>query len=228
MGIVPENEHLLGLEGAGIVRRVGKGAEKFKVGDRVAVLRNGTFANRIQVPIERTHILPDSLSFEDASTIPLVYLTSIYSLFNTANLKRGQSVLIHSAAGGVGIACIQLAQYVGAEIYVTVSTEEKRKFLEESFGIKPERMFSSRSTDFASEIMQATNGAGIDVIINSLIGELLDESWRICADGGCMVEIGKKDIVDRNHLSMEPFDRNCSFRAVDFSHKQITDTLIAE
>ena len=88
-------------------------------------------------------------------------------------------------------------------------------------------MFSSRTTKFASEIMEATQGKGIDVIVNSLTGDLLDESWRICADGGTMVEIGKRDIVDRNHLSMEPFDRNCSFRAVDFSHKQITDTLIA-
>ncbi|RDL42230.1 Acyl transferase hydrolase [Venustampulla echinocandica] len=226
MGIVPENEYLLGLEGAGVVRRVGKGARDYRVGDRVAVLRNGTFANRIQVPIERTHHIPDTLSFEDAATIPLVYLTSVYSLFNTANLKEGQSVLIHSAAGGIGIACIQLAQFVGAEIYVTVGTDEKRKFLSETFKIPTERIFSSRTTQFASEILAATEGRGIDVIINSLTGELLDESWRICADGGTMVEIGKKDIVDRNHLSMEPFDRNCSFRAVDFSHKQVTDPMI--
>lgn len=89
-------------------------------------------------------------------------------------------------------------------------------------------MFSSRSTSFAKEILAATNGRGIDVILNSLTGELLDESWRICADGGTMVEIGKRDILDRNQLSMEPFDRNCSFRALDFSHKHITDTLIAE
>ena len=96
-----------------------------------------------------------------------------------------------------------------------------------TFGIPPARIFSSRTTKFASEIMHTTNGKGIDVIINSLTGELLDESWRICADGGTMVEIGKVDIVNRNHLSMEPFDRNCSFRPVNFSHKQITDTLIA-
>lgn len=75
--------------------------------------------------------------------------------------------------------------------------------------------------------MNVTQGKGIDVIVNSLTGDLLDETWRICADGGTMIEIGKRDIVDRNYLSMEPFDRNCSFRAVDFSHKQITDTLIA-
>jgi NADPH:quinone reductase-like Zn-dependent oxidoreductase len=76
--------------------------------------------------------------------------------------------------------------------------------------------------------MEATNGEGIDVILNSLIGDLLDASWRIIADGGTMVEIGKKDIIDRNSLSMEPFGRNASFRALDFSYKEISDALIAE
>lgn len=227
MGIVPENEHLLGLEAGGIVRRVGKGVP-YAPGDRVVVFEKGCFANRIQVSKERTHLLPSGMSFEDASTLVGVYTTSIYSLFNLANLQRGQSVLIHSAAGGIGISSIQLAQYKGAEIYVTVGTEDKRKFLHDSFGIPYERMFSSRSTKFASDIMAATNGRGVDVILNSLTGDLLDESWRICADGGIMVEIGKKDVLDRNKLSMEPFDRNCSFRALDFSHKSISDQLIAE
>ena len=228
MGIVPENEHLLGLEGSGIVRRVGKGAGgRFRIGDRVAILKNGTFANRIQCPVNRAHHIPSDMSFKDAATIPLVYLTSMYSLFDIGGLSKGQSVLIHSATGGVGLSSIQLAQWIGAEIYVTVGTEEKRQFLHENYKIPFKRMFSSRTTDFASEIMAATKGRGIDVILNSLTGELLDESWRICADGGKMVEIGKKDIVDRNFLSMEPFDRNCSFHAVDFSYsKQIKDHLI--
>lgn len=87
-------------------------------------------------------------------------------------------------------------------------------------------MFSSRSTKFAEEIRRETNGRGVDVVLNSLIGELLDESWRLTADGGVMVEIGKRDIVDRNTLAMEPFDRNCSFRAVDLSYvKTISDGL---
>ena len=226
MGIVPGNEHLLGHEGAGIIRRIGKGATDRKVGDRVVVARHGTFANRIQVPTERTQLIPNSLSFEEAATIPLVYVTSLYSLSNIANLQKDQSVLIHSAAGGIGISCIQLAQHIGADIYVTVGSEEKRKFLTENFRIPPGRIFSSRTTRFASEIMKATEGKGIDVIVNSLTGDLLDESWRICADGGTMVEIGKKDIVDRNYLSMEPFDRNCSFRPVDFSPEQNIDAMI--
>lgn len=228
MGIVPENEHLLGLEGSGVVRRVGKGASKFRIGDRVAILKNGTFANKIQCPVERAHHIPSNMSFKDAATIPLVYLTCMYSLIDIGRLSKGQSVLIHSGAGGVGLASIQLAQWVGAEIYVTVGTEDKRQFLHENHNIPFERMFSSRSTDFAREIMAATGNRGIDVILNSLTGELLDESWRICADGGKMVEIGKRDIVDRNFLAMEPFDRNCSFHAVDFSYsKQIKDPLIA-
>jgi hypothetical protein len=109
-----------------------------------------------------------------------------------------------------------------------VGTEEKRKFLEDNYGIPRSRMFSSRNTNFAQDIMRETNGRGVNVVINSLVGELLDASWRILADGGNMVEIGKRDIVDRNTLSMEPFDRNCSFRAVDFSYtRDIKDSLIA-
>jgi NADPH:quinone reductase-like Zn-dependent oxidoreductase len=228
MGIVPENEHLLGLEGAGIVRRVASDVTTYKPGDRVVVFEKGTFANRIQVTTERTHKIPDHLSYTDAATITGVYLTSLYSLFNLANLQKGDSVLIHSAAGGIGISAIKLAQYKQAEIYVTVGTEDKRLFLESEFGIPRSRMFSSRSTTFAKEILAATGGRGVDVILNSLTGELLDETWRICADGGTMVEIGKRDILDRKQLAMEPFDRNCSYRALDFSHKQISDTLIAE
>lgn len=88
-------------------------------------------------------------------------------------------------------------------------------------------MFNSRNTKFAEEIRKATGGRGVDLILNSLTGELLDESWRLTADGGILVEIGKRDIVDRNTLSMEPFDRNCSFRAVDLSYtKEITNELI--
>jgi hypothetical protein len=97
------------------------------------------------------------------------------------------------------------------------------------FGIQPNRMFSSRNTRFAEQIRRETGGRGVDVILNSLIGELLDESWRLTADGGVMVEIGKRDIVDRNTLAMEPFDRNCSFRAVDLSYtREISDQLIGK
>ena len=114
------------------------------------------------------------------------------------------------------------------QIYVTVGTEEKRQFLETTYGIPRARMFSSRNTRFEQEILRETGGKGVDCIINSLVGELLDASWRIVADGGTMVEIGKRDIIDRHTLAMEPFDRNCSFRAVDLSfERNMTEKVIA-
>lgn len=118
MGIVPGNEHTLGGEGAGIVTRVSPEIENFKVGERVVVFDKGCFANRIQTTPGRVHHIPDTMSFEEASTLSAVYLTSIYGLFDLANLRRGQRVLIHSAAGGVGIAAIQLCQYIGAEVCI--------------------------------------------------------------------------------------------------------------
>ncbi|KAI0855715.1 hypothetical protein F4860DRAFT_519615 [Xylaria cubensis] len=226
MGIVPENEHMIGCECSGYVRRVGAGATGFKVGDRVVAQTNGTYANHLQVVSDRVHAIPDSMSFEEAASIPLVYLTAIYSLYHLGNLQEGQSVLIHSAAGGVGMAAIQLALHKKCDVFVTVGTDEKRALLASQFKIPENRMFSSRNTKFAEEIRRETDGRGIDVILNSLVGELLDETWRLTADGGVMVEIGKRDIVDRNSLAMEPFDRNCSFRAIDLSYvKQISDSL---
>ncbi|KAG9520859.1 ketoacyl-synt-domain-containing protein, partial [Aureobasidium melanogenum] len=222
MGIVPENEYMIGCECAGVVRRLGAGVTKFKLGDRVAVMRSGTYANRLQAPVQRAHLIPAWMNFEDAATIPLVYMTALYSMFHIGNLKEGQAT-----AGGVGLAAIQLARYKKADIFVTVGTAEKREFLATTFGIPENRMFSSRSTKFAAEILAETQGRGVDLILNSLTGELLDASWRIVADGGNMVEIGKRDIVDRNTLAMEPFDRNCSFRAVDLSYtKDIKDSLV--
>lgn len=90
MGIVPENEWMIGCECAGVVKRMGVGVSKFQVGDRVAVMRSGTFINRIQAPVERVQAIPSWMSFEEASTIPLVYMTAIYSLYYLANLREGQ------------------------------------------------------------------------------------------------------------------------------------------
>ncbi|KAH4043321.1 hypothetical protein HBI56_213740 [Parastagonospora nodorum] len=223
MGIVPENEYMIGFECAGIVNQVGHNVTNYKAGDRVCILVPGSYANRVRVAAKRCHIIPSTMTYEEAATIPSVYLCSLYGLYHLGGLKEGQSVLIHSATGGVGIAAIELALHKKANIYVTVGTEEKRKYLEDTYGIQRSHMFSSRNTKFAGEILRATGGRGIDVILNSLVGELLDESWRIVANGGTMVEIGKRDIVDRNTLAMEPFDRNCSFRAVDMSFTKDID-----
>lgn len=95
------------------------------------------------------------------------------------------------------------------------------------YGIPDKHIFSSRTSAFSQQILELTGGNGVDIILNSLTGDLLEESWRIIADGGTMVEIGKKDILDHHNLPMEPFSRNASFRAFDLSHSEISDDLIA-
>ncbi|KAJ6015189.1 PKS-like enzyme, partial [Penicillium herquei] len=222
LGIVPENQYLLGLEGAGVICRLGSNVSGFRIGQRVAVNRRGCFANKVQAPIEAIHSIPDWMSFEEAASLPMVYLSVIQSLFNLANIQKGQTVLIHSAAGGVGLAAIQICQYMGAEIFATVGNDDKRKLISENFQIPHDHIFSSRNAEFAPRILELTNGKGVDVILNTLTGNLLDESWRIIAAGGTMIELGKKDILDRNFLSMEPFNRNASYRALDMSHSSIT------
>ncbi|KAK2599090.1 hypothetical protein QQS21_005431 [Conoideocrella luteorostrata] len=137
----------------------------------------------------------------------------------------GQSILTHSAAGGVGLAGIQLCRYLGAEIYVTVGNEEKRRHWEEQYNISRERIFHSQKTGFGCGNRSLKNGKGVDFVLNFLAGDLLDESWRLLADNGTLLEIGKKDIVDRNTLHMELFNRNCSFQGIDISRPSVLDNL---
>ncbi|KAL8658106.1 MAG: hypothetical protein Q9226_001256 [Calogaya cf. arnoldii] len=194
MGIIPGNQHLLELEGARVIRRVGTSAIQFTIGQRVLVFEKGTFGNRIIATTERTYAIPDSMSFEEASSLPSVYLTAIYSLFDLANTQKG-----HQETG--------------------ISYEK--------FGIPTGNIFNSRSTTFANELMRPTNGYGVDLILNSLTRDLLDESWCCIASGGTMIELGKKDMLDRNYLSTKPFGRNASFHCFDMSRKHIADALIA-
>ena len=224
-GLIPGNQRLLGYEGAGTIIR--SGSTLYRTGQRVLFTKPGSFANRIIAKTELVYPIPDSMSFEEAATLGAVYPVAIYSLFDLANTRRGQRVLIHSAAGGLGIACIQVCQYIGAELYATVGTDEKRKFLFDTFGIPSSKIFGSRSTVFAAELMDATNNEGVDVIINSLTGDLLEESWHCIRDGGTMVELGKRDILERNYLPMEPFSRNVSYRSFDISHKSIPESVLS-
>lgn len=146
-----------------------------------------------------------------------MFATAIYALSDRANLQPGESVLIHSGAGGVGIAAIQIAQLKGAEVYTTVSTQEKKDYLVETFGVKRENIFNSRDASFLSAIMVATGNRGVDVVLNSLIGDLLHDSVHACARFGRFVEIGKKDLADAGRLDMKVFQRNASYIAFDVS-----------
>lgn len=225
MGFVPANERLFGLECTGVVTEIGKDVATVKPGDRVLMVRRdgGCFGNKVRNRWHAVYLLEDWTSFEQGTTFGIAVHTAVYGLVTMANIQKGHSVLIHSASGGVGLAAIDLCKYIGAEVYVTVGTEAKRDFLAENYGIRRDRMFSSRSVAFGPELMKATGGRGVDFCLNSLTGDLLHESWRCIAENGSLIEIGKKDMLDRNNLSMEPFDRNCSYRPLDLSRPSITD-----
>ena len=159
--------------------------------------------------------LPDDVSFEEAAAIPIVFVTALHSLSKIAKLSPGESVLIHAGAGGVGQAAIQIAKLIGAEIFTTVSTDEKRKYLMDKYQISEDHIFSSRDLHFANSIMRLTNNHGVDVVLNSLSGEALHRSWNCIAPFGRFIELGKRDIVENGRLKMGPFLHNVIYAGVD-------------
>ncbi|KAK1961594.1 KR domain-containing protein [Colletotrichum sublineola] len=214
-GIVEIPEEGFGLEAAGVVSAVGPEVQGLNVGDRVFLLSRGSFSTSVTIPENLCQKIPPGLSLEDAATMPCVYATAMYALFHVGRLQRGKSVLIHSACGGVGIAAIQLARMAGADIYVTVGNEEKVKYLTDTFDIPRDRIFNSRDSFFVEGIAGATHGRGIDVVLNSLSGDLLHATWRCVAEFGTMVEIGKRDLLGSGKLDMSVFLANRSYCCVD-------------
>ena len=206
------------MESAGYVSKIGAHINHVKVGDRVMSLgtsSTGLAATRVQSPGRFTRCIPDDLSFEEAATMPAVYVTVLLGLVDKAQLQKGQSLLIHAAAGGVGIAAIQTARWIGADIYCTVGSEEKANFLVDKFEIPRDRIFRSRDTSFYDDLMAATNGVGVDCVLNSVSGELLHTTWDCVASNGCMVEIGKRDMIGRAQLALDKFEDNRTFFGVD-------------
>jgi NADPH:quinone reductase-like Zn-dependent oxidoreductase len=173
------------------------------------------FGNHEKMPAMLMHKIPDSAKFDEIATMPLVFSTAVYGLIHLGRLKKGETVLIHSATGGVGLAAIQIAQMVGAEIFATVGTEEKREFLKTEYGLDDGHIYNSRNTSFAAAIMEATGGRGIDVALNSLVREFLRASWSIMARNGRHVEIGRTDIMDYGSLDLNVFKRSTTFTAFD-------------
>ncbi|KAJ5817603.1 Acyl transferase/acyl hydrolase/lysophospholipase [Penicillium robsamsonii] len=206
-------------ECAGVITAVGESVSEFKAGDRVVAMAPGHFATVERFPHWAVCKLSDEEDFTTASTIPIVFSTVIYGLKHRANLQPGETVLIHSAAGGVGIAAIQYAKHLGAKvIFATVGNESKKLFLIEKYDLDPAHIFSSRDSSFLPAIMKATSGQGVDVVLNSLTGDLLRSSFEACADFGRFIEIGKRDILDHGVLDMSTFGRNVSFMAFDLSN----------
>lgn len=211
------NHSGIGSDVAGIVTRLGAGCQGLQVGDRVTACRMDSFRSLVRCP--RAHVvkIPDSMSLTEAASLPTTFVTAWQCLNDRAHLCAGETVLIHSAAGGTGQAAVQVAQCLGANIIATVGSEDKRELLVERYGIDPDHILSSRDTSFSRGVMRLTGGRGVDVVLNSLSGEGLVASWECIAPFGRFIEIGKKDIIASNELPMAQFLHNVSFSAYDLS-----------
>ncbi|KAL8709002.1 MAG: hypothetical protein Q9220_006211 [cf. Caloplaca sp. 1 TL-2023] len=205
----------IGRDCAGIVSRAGS-RSSFAVGDRVVSITLGAYQTRARCKAAVACLIPHDMSFTTAAALPATFLTAYCALVEVARVRPQETVLIHSAAGGTGQACIQIAQLYGAEVYATVGGEEKRALLRETYGIPDDHIFTSRSPAFTSGIKAMTNGRGVNIVVNSLAGEALRNTWEEClAPLGRFIELGKKDITSFGYLSMKPFAKNVTFSHVD-------------
>ncbi|KAI4604125.1 Type I Iterative PKS [Pestalotiopsis sp. 9143b] len=222
---------------SGVVTAVGPGSP-LKVGDRVVAYAPFHIATTARVPVGCVHPLLDHEDFNVVPTLLVAYATAIYALKDRAHLRKGETVLVHAGSGGFGVAAITLAQKMGATLYTTCGSQGKRDYLIKELGVPPSHIFNSRDSSFVQGIAEATGGRGVDVIINSLVGDLMHDSWEKClADFGRFVEIGKRELIDAGRLDMRTFLRNVTFTAFDLSelfyaqdpfHRAIWDRLMVE
>jgi acyl transferase domain-containing protein/NADP-dependent 3-hydroxy acid dehydrogenase YdfG/acyl carrier protein/ubiquinone/menaquinone biosynthesis C-methylase UbiE len=210
---------VLGLELAGTVIRVGPSVTRFKVGDRVMGVGAHCFAAQTTTRADLLAPIPERMSFQEAATVPVAFLTAHFALIHKARLTAGETVLVHSASGGVGLAAIQVARRIGAHVLGTAGNPEKREFLS-ALGIG--RVMDSRSVAFAAEVMQETGGRGVDVVLNSLAGEGADAGLSILAPYGRFVEIGKRDLYANRRIGLRPLVENRTLVTVDLYHALVS------
>ena len=202
---------IFGDEVSGIVSAVGADVTRVKPGDRVFGLAVFGLATQTIARSSDVRRIPDNLSFEEAATLPVVFMTSWHVLKNVARLRAGERVLVHAGAGGVGMAAIQIAHHLGAEVIASAGSPIKRALLE-TLGVK--HVIDSRRGDFADAVMQLTGRRGVDVVLNALAGEAIPMGLACLAEGGRFIEIGKRDIYQNSRIPLWPLRRNASFHVV--------------
>jgi acyl transferase domain-containing protein/NADPH:quinone reductase-like Zn-dependent oxidoreductase/acyl carrier protein/ubiquinone/menaquinone biosynthesis C-methylase UbiE len=219
LGLLPEEAleggytgRALGMECAGIISAVGKGVTAFKPGDEVVTSGPGALCSHMLIDAGTVGHKPPNISFDEATTLPIAFSTAYYALHHVARMAKGERVLIHAAAGGVGLAALQLAQRAGAEVFATAGSLAKRDLLR-ALGVR--YVYDSRSLAFADEILEATGGEGVDIVLNSLAGDAIAKSFAVLRSYGRFVEIGKRDIYENNRIELRPFRNNLSYFAVD-------------
>jgi hypothetical protein len=201
-----------GAECSGKVVRIGPGVTNVAVGDDVLAFSTKSFSGFVTTSAKAVARIPMGIGFAEAASIPMVFLTAYHALNGLARVRKGERVLIHAAAGGVGLAAVQIAQMKGAEVFASVGSTAKREYLE-SLGVK--HITTSRSLEFADDIRRMTNGEGVDVVLNALAGDFITASLGVLRSGGRFVEIGARDIYQNTPIGLRPFANNLSFSAFD-------------
>ncbi|KAI4212601.1 MAG: hypothetical protein LQ351_004673 [Letrouitia transgressa] len=203
-------------ECAGYITKTGRKVTDFCVGDAVYCQSFSKFGNYVRDKAAFCQRLQKNDTLEGTGTLPIAFMTAIYGLVDLGRLAKGESVLIQSATGAVGLAACQIADWVGAEIFATVGTQEKKEeLLNMGYGIKEDHIFWSRDKFTARDMLQQTAGKGIDVILCSARGELMHEYWRCIAFCGRFVEIGRTEVLDNGSISLDMFRRNATFTSFD-------------
>jgi len=202
----------IGMEVSGRIVRAGRDVVGFKAGDAVLGFAPACFASRVRTRVSAIALKPERLSFDEAATIPTTFFTVYYALHQLAQLRAGERVLVHGAAGGVGIAAVQFAKHLGAEVFATAGSREKREFVRL---LGADHVFDSRSLAFADEILASTEGRGVDVVLNSLAGEAMVRSIDVLRPFGRFLELGKRDFYENTRIGLRPFRNNISYFGID-------------
>ncbi|AEM83619.1 type I polyketide synthase [Streptomyces violaceusniger] len=200
LGMVP-GQTGLGGEGAGVVLDVGPEVTGVAVGDRVMGVFDRAFGPTAVTDARMVAPVPSGWAAPQAASAPVAFLTAWYGLVELARLQAGETVLVHAATGGVGMAAVRIARHLGAEVYATASPG-KHEVLE-AMGIDEAHRASSRDLDFEEVFREATGGRGVDVVLNSLAGPFVDASLRLLGEGGRLMEMGKTDLRDPERVAEE-------------------------
>ncbi len=199
---------------SGTVLRVGDGVTDLQPGDEVAGMAPYSFRAYNTVDRRMLFKKPKHMSFEKAATLSTVFLTTNYAINHLARMQPAEKILIHAGTGGVGQAAIQISQHLGLKIFSTAGTPEKRQMLADA-GVP--HVMDSRSLDFADEIMEITQGKGVDAVLNSLAGEFIPKNFSVLAPFGRFLEIGKIDIYNNTRIGLEPLRNNISYFVIDLA-----------
>ncbi|MUZ84731.1 SDR family NAD(P)-dependent oxidoreductase [Agrobacterium vitis] len=237
MGLLPEEAledgfagASIGMEFAGEVVAVGSKVSDLIVGDKVMAIAAAAFGTHVKVERAGVAKLPDGVDPVSAATIPVVFLTAYYAIHELGRVRPGETILIHGAAGGVGLAALQVARHFGAKIIATAGTVEKRRFLET---LGADHVFDSRSLGFVGDVLDVTGGEGVDLVLNSLFGEAMEKSLSLVKPFGRFLELGKRDYYADSKIGLRPFRRNVSYFGIDADqllvlHPDLSRRMLAE